>query len=316
MRSRPPTARHGESLRDVGLAMAKGDVNIIPILDDAGAVAGILTTRDLARRYIKESSEPSSFADRPASADLIVEVLGGTMLVPPHPAAQRAAVGRHRGRGDDGQHDGAERHRGGRQPRRRPAAGGRDRRRAGRLAVRLRARRGGARAMARAAGTGVVLSPLDSYVTGRLVSLSVPVREVMSPDPLVVDPDDLWPTWPSGSARSTTAPPCVVDEAGGARRGGDPGRAGQPRARARCCSWTTPSRPRASPGSAEASIVEILDHHHIGSIETRFPVAATFDPVGSTATLVVERFRARTGGSRSARPPRCCWPRSCPTRSS
>jgi manganese-dependent inorganic pyrophosphatase len=45
------------------------------------------------------------------------------------------------------------------------------------------------------------------------------------------------------------------------------------------------------PGIDEAEIVEILDHHHIGSIETRVPVAATFDPVGSTATLVVERFR-------------------------
>ena len=46
------------------------------------------------------------------------------------------------------------------------------------------------------------------------------------------------------------------------------------------------------PGVDRAHIVEILDHHHIGSIETRFPVAATFDPVGSTATLVVERFRS------------------------
>jgi manganese-dependent inorganic pyrophosphatase len=45
------------------------------------------------------------------------------------------------------------------------------------------------------------------------------------------------------------------------------------------------------PGIEEAEIVEILDHHHIGSIETRVPVQATFDPVGSTATLVVERFR-------------------------
>ena len=63
--------------------MAKGDVDIIPIVDDAGAVTGILTVRDLARRYIKESSEPSSFADRPASVDLIVDVLGGRVLVPP-----------------------------------------------------------------------------------------------------------------------------------------------------------------------------------------------------------------------------------------
>ena len=45
-------------------------------------------------------------------------------------------------------------------------------------------------------------------------------------------------------------------------------------------------------GVEQAHIVEILDHHHIGSIETTFPVAATFDPVGSTATLVVERFRS------------------------
>src|SRR5262249_13006215 len=44
-------------------------------------------------------------------------------------------------------------------------------------------------------------------------------------------------------------------------------------------------------GVEHAEIVEILDHHHIGSIETRVPVTATFDPVGSTATLVTERFR-------------------------
>jgi manganese-dependent inorganic pyrophosphatase len=45
------------------------------------------------------------------------------------------------------------------------------------------------------------------------------------------------------------------------------------------------------PGVEQAEIVEILDHHHIGSIETKIPVTATFDPVGSTATLVIERFR-------------------------
>jgi manganese-dependent inorganic pyrophosphatase len=35
-----------------------------------------------------------------------------------------------------------------------------------------------------------------------------------------------------------------------------------------------------------------LDHHHIGDIETTSPIPATFDPVGSTATLIVERFKA------------------------
>jgi manganese-dependent inorganic pyrophosphatase len=45
------------------------------------------------------------------------------------------------------------------------------------------------------------------------------------------------------------------------------------------------------PGVEEAEIVEILDHHHIGSIETTHPLRAIFDPVGSTSTLVAEQFR-------------------------
>ena len=50
-------------------------------------------------------------------------------------------------------------------------------------------------------------------------------------------------------------------------------------------------RAQAVPGIDQAEIVEILDHHHIGSIETKVPVQAYFNPVGSTATLVVEGFR-------------------------
>jgi manganese-dependent inorganic pyrophosphatase len=45
--------------------------------------------------------------------------------------------------------------------------------------------------MAREKGTAVVLSPLDSYVTSRLIQLSVPCWEVMSENPLTVHPDDL-----------------------------------------------------------------------------------------------------------------------------
>ena len=45
-------------------------------------------------------------------------------------------------------------------------------------------------------------------------------------------------------------------------------------------------------GVEKAEVVEILDHHHIGDIETASPIPATFDPVGSTATLIMERFKA------------------------
>jgi manganese-dependent inorganic pyrophosphatase len=45
-------------------------------------------------------------------------------------------------------------------------------------------------------------------------------------------------------------------------------------------------------GVEKAEVVEILDHHHVGDIETSSPIPATFDPVGSTATLIMERFKA------------------------
>ncbi len=66
----------------------------------------------------------------------------------------------------------------------------------------------------------------------------------------------------------------------------------EPAARGACCSSTTPRSGRASRALRRREVVEILDHHHIGDIETTTPIPATFDPVGSTATLIVERFKA------------------------
>ena len=75
-----------------------------------------------------ESGEPSSFADRPVSADLIVNVLGGEMLVRRERRRQRARCGRWRSTPPTGQRPWGERHRRDRRPRRRPAAGDRARR--------------------------------------------------------------------------------------------------------------------------------------------------------------------------------------------
>ena len=39
--------------------MAREDLDLVPIVDDDGALAGVMTERALARRYIRESREPS-----------------------------------------------------------------------------------------------------------------------------------------------------------------------------------------------------------------------------------------------------------------
>jgi manganese-dependent inorganic pyrophosphatase len=290
MREAVLVANHNDSLRDVGLAMAKSDADMIPIVDDDGVLVGMLTARDLARRYVKETGEPSSFADRPVSVDLIVDVLDGELIVRP----ERRLDGRlwavtvsveNMGR-TMAEHDIVVL--GDRSDAQMQAV-----RRGIGLLVSTYGTRPGEEVLeaARAAGTGVVVSPLDSYVTGRLVSLSVPVKEVMSPDPLTTDPDDLVSDITDRIKDVHYSAAIAVDDDG--RPVGVVTRADLVNPEPRHVLLVDHAEQAQSVvGVGQAHIVEILDHHHIGSIETKFPVAATFDPVGSTATLVVERFRS------------------------
>jgi manganese-dependent inorganic pyrophosphatase len=48
---------------------------------------------------------------------------------------------------------------------------------------------------------------------------------------------------------------------------------------------------QAVPGADQAEIVEVLDHHRLGNPATIFPIPFAVDVVGSTATLVEERWR-------------------------
>ena len=116
-------------MREVGLLMSHHDMDLVPIVDADGALAGVLTERALARRYIRESREPSEL-DAPATVGAIARVVEGD-------AGQRS-----RGRGGvradlvhgDGhrlaaERDRARRRRRRRQPRRRAARRDRARRR-------------------------------------------------------------------------------------------------------------------------------------------------------------------------------------------
>lgn len=48
---------------------------------------------------------------------------------------------------------------------------------------------------------------------------------------------------------------------------------------------------QAVEGAEEAEIVEVLDHHRIGDVETSGPIPFHVEPVGSTSTLIYERFK-------------------------
>jgi manganese-dependent inorganic pyrophosphatase len=145
-------------------------------------------------------------------------------------------------------------------------------------------------ALARERGAAVIRSPLDSYVTARMITLAAPCDGLMDPDPLTVSPDDLVADIADQVKDVHYGAAVAVD--GGRRPIGLVTRADlvapEPR---RVLLVDHAEQGQSVPGVEHAEIVEILDHHHIGSVETKIPVTATFDPVGSTATLVIERFR-------------------------
>jgi manganese-dependent inorganic pyrophosphatase len=284
-----PTVSHREPIRRVGLQMAREDLELMPIVGDDGALAGVMTERTLARRYIRESREVTSLADAAASVEAIVEQLDGELVS----GDDRELAGRvwvlamdlgslpsEIGEGDV------------------VVVGNRDdaQRRAIELGVTLLVTSNGTRpsddvlALAAERGTTVVSSPWDSYVTSRMVTLSAPCRALMDAEPLTVRPDDLVADI---SALITGVDYRAAVAVDGARRPvGVVTHAElispEPR---RVLLVDHAEQAQSVVGVEHAEIVEILDHHHIGSIETTVPVRATFDPVGSTATLVVERFR-------------------------
>jgi manganese-dependent inorganic pyrophosphatase len=289
MRKRFPLAEDGEPVREVGLIMARDEVDLVPIVDDAGELVGAMTERALARRYVRESREASRL-DAPTAVSAITAVLQGEQLVGDgdqevsgrvwvlamateslplgfeagdvvvvgnRPDAQRIAIETNVA-----------------------------------LLVTSNDTKPDADVLALAGehGTAVVCSPLDSYVTSRMITLSAPCRALMDREPLVVRPDDLL-TDISETVKDVDYRAAVVVD-GGNRPVGlvTRGDLVSPTPR-RVLLVDHAEQAQSVIGVETAEIVEILDHHHIGSIETRIPVRATFDPVGSTATLVIERFR-------------------------
>lgn len=283
-------AGKNDPLRNVGLAMARKNISQVPIVDDDGSLVGIVTERDLARMYIRESREPSTFAETPVSACAIVEVLEGELLAgEDKPVSGKLwvismsveSMGKSMDPGDI------------------VVIGDREegQRRAIELGARLLVVSNGVRPqdeileVAEECGTTVVLSPLDSYVTSRMLQLAVPCWEVMSQDPLTVSPDDLLTDITEQVMEVHYRAAIAVDDEN------------KPTGVVTRTNLLNPEPRRvilvdhaevgqSVSGVEEAQVVEILDHHHIGNVETSVPIAATFDPIGSTATLILERYRA------------------------
>ena len=283
------TATEDTPIRDVGLTMARENVDLVPVLDDGGALVGLVTEKGLAHRYIRESQGVSDFSERPVGIGAIVQTVAGELVAGVDRdvdgrlwvvSMEAATMGALMQPGDivvvgdrrDAQRQGIE------------------------IGVALLVLSNGVSpdpellTLAEQRGTAVVVSPLDSYVTSRMIQLSVPCRTIMTSDPLTAEPDDLLSEL-TQQVLEVYYRAAVVLDATRAPIGMVSRRSLINPRRRRVLLVDHAETSQSVPGVEDAEIVEILDHHHIGSVETTVPVTATFDPIGSTATLVVERFR-------------------------
>jgi manganese-dependent inorganic pyrophosphatase len=288
MQKRFPVTRQDEPVREAGLAMGKAGLELVPIVDDEGSLVGVLTERALARRYIRDSLRTSTLEEAPTFVSTVVSVLEGKLLTgEDRQLSGRVWVYAMDPASDSGIAEGDAVVVGNR-----PDALARVIELGAALVVLSNNSPVPEHALREAAerGTAIVVSPLDSYVAGRMITLAAPCSALMESDPLTVTPDFLLDDMSEQIKELHYGAAVAID--GDNRPVGLVTRSDLVApARRRLVLVDHAEQAQSAVGIAQAEILEILDHHHIGSIETRVPVTATFDPVGSTATLVVERFR-------------------------
>ena len=133
-------------------------------------------------------------------------------------------------------------------------------------------------------GIFVLSTPYDTYTAARLINQCVPVRRIMHQDPVCFKPLDLLSDI-KGTMEETNYRNYPVVENG--RLVGIVSRD----------NLTMPERDRvilvdhnergqAVEGIEAAKIVEIIDHHRLGGIQTSEPIYTHAEPVGCTATIV------------------------------
>ncbi len=277
-------------LRSIGHLMTEHNIRSVPVIDD-GRLAGIVNERELARRYLEEL-KIQNFLERPVRLGQIAGTLEGEIVLgsPDSPVGGTVLIGAMRpetmmeyvGPGDVvlmGDRESAQELvlqagiccliiTGGFRP--------------GERQIEL----------AKAKGSSILVTPYDTYAAARLINLSVPAAEVMSSDVVTAGTEDLLADVVDDVLGSAHREVVVIDEDN--RPVGIVTRTNLVRPpRRRVIMVDHNERAQAAEGIDEAEVLEIIDHHRIGDIETAEPILVINEPVGATATIVASRYEER-----------------------
>lgn len=289
MTTQPLTVRPEDNMLTAGRLMREHNVRALPVADGEGSVRGLINQQILAELYIGET-EMLGFTKLPLTVGELAGVLGGSVLTgdPSMQLTGHVLIGAmepetmvsYIGSGDT------------------LIVGDR-------LRTQPRALEAGAACLiisggsqpddgvlelAAARGAAIISSPHDTYATARLVNLGHSVGGLMDVSPLLVGPDALLAEVAEDLMDSAHREAIVVDDAG--RIEGILTRTNLARGfRRRVILLDHNELSQSAPGVEDAAVVEIVDHHRVGDVQTAAPILFLNLPVGSTATIVAERYR-------------------------
>ncbi len=274
---------------EVGFLMRERGIRSVPLVDAAERPHGVVTTRTLAELYIHEAGT-FTLAVEPPTVAQVLRTLEGTLLVgepdrrlsgrPVIAAMTPALMRKHLQPGD--------------------VVVVANRTDAQRTAVQHGASAlivsGGIRPRrdvleeARRRNVVVILCHHTTATTMRLLRLSLPALAIAERHPLTFHPDEVLSEVSPDLMQDRHGVALVVDE--DERLVGILTRHDLLRPRRRRVILVDHSEPSQSvEGLSEADVLEIVDHHRLGGLETRSPLRVYVLPVGCTATLIWQRCR-------------------------
>jgi manganese-dependent inorganic pyrophosphatase len=285
----PVTIEAGEPMLVAGRVMRERGVRALPVVDGGGRAVGLVGERALAASYLDET-EIDGFQRMPVTVEQLVRALDGELIVGDPAsriegdvligAAEPATLAARIRPGDT------------------VIVG--DRLRTQPLALESGAaclistvgHRPGDEvvALARTRQAGLIVTPHDTYTAARLVSLAHAVGDFMETDVLTVGPQTLLAEAAEDLIAGPQRAAVVVDDAGmvvGILTRTDIARG----VRRRVVLVDHNESAQSAAGIEDAAVVEIIDHHRVGDVQTSAPVLFLNEPVGATATIVANRYQ-------------------------
>jgi manganese-dependent inorganic pyrophosphatase len=273
-----------ETLQELGQRMKESEAKSAAVVDEKGLLLGMVSLGDLARRYFEELEMPD-LASAGVSLRAILKVLNGKIEVAGEidkivrgkiwiAAAKAETFKRLIKAGDIA------------------LVGDREEEQLTLIecGIDLLIITGNAnasnkvRAAAAERGALIFRTRFDTYTAARLVNQSIPVRSIMQQNVVAFKPADLVSDIRDITVRTRFRNYPVAEH------GKIIGMINRDRLivpeRERVVLVDHNEKTQAVEGIEEAHIVEIIDHHRLGGLETGEPIFIRHDPVGSTSTIV------------------------------